>query len=107
MLDKLYKVQNALATVPCSVNHFHAVNKPDQYIIWTEMSEGTSAHGNNQKYDYSIVGTVDYFTKVDMDPNLTLIRVAMMNADISFTLESVQYEEETGYIHYEWGFEVI
>ena len=51
MLDKLYKVQNALATVPCSVNHFHAVNKPDQYIIWAEMSEGTSAHGNNQKYD--------------------------------------------------------
>lgn len=107
MLDKLYKVQNALATVPCSVNHFHAVNKPDQYIIWAEQSEGTSAHGNNQKYDYSIVGTVDYFTKVDMDPNLTLIRVAMTNADISFTLESVQYEEETGYIHYEWRFEVV
>ena len=107
MLDKLYKVQNAFITVPCSVNHFHAVNKPDQYIIWAEMSGGTPFYGNNLKCDQSVIGTIDYFTKVDMDQNLTLIHDALMTAEISFTLESVQYEEETGYIHYEWRFEVI
>ena len=85
MLDKLYKVKNALSTVPCSLNHYFASKKPNKYIIWH----------------------VDYFTKEDMDPNLDTIQNALISAGISFTLESVQYEEETGYIHYEWKFEVV
>ena len=107
MLDKLYKVKNALSTVPCSVNHFYALKKPNQYIIWAEQSAGTQLFADNLKNDQSIIGTVDYFTKVDMDPNLALIHEAMNTAEISLTLESVQYEDETGYAHYEWRFEVV
>ena len=107
MLDKLYKAKNALSTVPCSLNHYFASKKPSKYIIWHEMGESQSLYGDNRKTEQTITGTVDYFTKEDMDPNLDAIQNALISAGISFTLESVQYEEETGYIHYEWKFEVV
>lgn len=107
MLEKLNKVKSALSAVPCSLNHYHASKKPKQYIVWAEMGEGESQYANNQKNCQTIIGSIDYFTKVDMDPNIDAIQEALVSAEISFTLESVQYEEETEYIHYEWRFEVI
>ena len=106
MLKKLLRVKEALLQVPAEVFHYDAFKKSDQYIIWAETGEGTSFHADNRKQEQVIVGTIDYFTKTDLDPNLDAIQEALKSAEISFFLESVQYEEETKYIHYEWKFEV-
>lgn len=107
MLDKLYKVKNALLEVPCNLFHYYAAKKPDKYIVWAESGEGGTLYANNQMEEQAIVGTIDYFTKTDFDQNIDAIQNALRSAEISFSLESVQYEEETEYIHYEWKFEVI
>ena len=60
----------------------------------------------NQKKNHSIKGTIYYFTKKDNDIIADEIQEILKTEKISFYLNSVQYEEETGYIHYEWVWEM-
>ena len=99
-------VKDALLTVSENVGHYEAIEKKDKYIVWAEDMEGESVHGDGKKVEQSIQGTIDYFTKEDEDPMADKIQEALTKADIPFRLSSVQYEEETGYIHYEWIWEV-
>lgn len=82
------------------------MHREDKYIVWAEDSEGSSVEGDDQKINQSIQGTIDYYTKQDMDENVDKIQTALTAARISFYLNSVQYEDETEYIHYEWVWEV-
>lgn len=107
MLEKLQKVKDTLLTVTDAVFHYFAADKPDRYIVWAESGEVGSLEADNRKQEQTIGGTIDYFTKTDFDPNIDGIQNALKSAEIAFLLESVQYEEETGYIHYEWKFEVV
>lgn len=106
MNSKIKIIRDTLLKVSDNVGHYEAVKKTDQYIVWAEDSEGSSVEGDDQKANQSIQGTIDYFTKKDMDEKVDEIQAALTNACISFYLNSVQYEDETGYIHYEWVFEV-
>lgn len=106
MLSKLKIIPDTLKTVSDNVSHYEAFKKTDKYIVWAEDSEGSSVEGDDQKTNQSIQGTIDYFTKEDMDPKVDEIQKALVDACISFYLNSVQYEEETGYTHFEWVFEV-
>lgn len=106
MFSKIKQIEEILLTVTDSVFHYEAMGKPDQYIVYAEDSEGSSVEGDDQKINQSIQGTIDYFTKKDWDENVTKIQEVLKNAHISFYLNSVQLEEETGYQHYEWVWEV-
>lgn len=106
MRSKLMKIPEILKTVTDNVSHYEAMNREDKYIVWAEDSEGSSVEGDDRKINQSIQGTIDYFTKQDMDENIDKIQAALTAACISFYLNSVQYEDETEYIHYEWVFEV-
>ena len=110
MNSKIKKVRDALKKVSDNVYHYECMKKPDQYIVWAEDSEGSSANGDNQKLNQSIQGTIDYFTKTEFDENVDRIQDALNAERISFYLNSVQDESGddsgSGYIHYEWIFEV-
>lgn len=106
MISKLKIIPETILKVSKNVGHYEAFKKTDQYIVWAEDAEGSSLEGDNKKLNQSIQGTIDYFTKEDMDPAVDRIQAELKAADISFYLNSVQYEEETQYIHYEWVFEV-
>ncbi|WP_349667046.1 hypothetical protein [Lacrimispora sp.] len=106
MLSQLEKVKDALLTVTDNVWHYEALTKTDQYIVWAEDKEGSSLEGDNYKLEQSIQGTIDYYTKNEDDVNVEAIQTALKAARIAFYLNSVQYEDETQYIHHEWVFEV-
>ncbi len=89
-----------------NVSHYEAMNKTDKYIVWAEDSESSSLNTDNKKEIQAIQGTIDYFTKKDNDTVVNEIQEALKAEKVSFYLNSVQYEEETGYIHYEWVWEV-
>lgn len=89
-----------------NVSHYEAMNKTDKYIVWAEDSESSSLNTDNKKEIQAIQGTIDYFTKKDNDTVVNEIQEALKAEKVSFCLNSVQYEEETGYIHYEWVWEV-
>ena len=54
-----------------------------------------------------VQGTIDYFTKTEYDSNVKLIQEKLNYIDVAWRLNSIQHEEDTGYIHYEWVFEFV
>lgn len=103
---KLTDLRDALLEVTEYTFHYEATHKPDKYIVWAEDGEADSINADNHKTEQVLQGTIDYFTKTEYDPNFGLIQAKLNSIDISWLLNFVQYEEDTGYIHYEWVFEI-
>jgi len=105
-MDSLNALKAALLSVTDNVGHYKTYKKTDKYIVWAEDSGG-GGYGDNQRTTQTISGTVDYFTKTENDPNADAIEAALDDAKIAHRLNSVQYEDETGYIHTEWVWAVV
>lgn len=96
----------ALLSVTQKVYHYAPPqNVTGAYIVWAEDSQGGSVWADGEMVCQAIQGTVDYYTKTESDINVGKIQDALEG--ISFRLNSIQFEKETGYIHHEWVFEVI
>ena len=105
-MSSLDNLKSALLSVTDNVGHYKAHKKTDKYIVWAEDS-GYGGYGDNQHTTRTLSGTVDYFTKTENDPNVETIEAALDNAKIAHRLNSVQYEDDTGFVHFEWTWEVI
>lgn len=106
MHEKIKRIRDILLTVSKDVYHYEAMKKKNSYIVYAEDTEGQRISAGNRKIEQVIQGTIDYFTKKDWDTKVDEIQDALNDACISFYLNSVQFEEETGYMHYEWVWEV-
>lgn len=102
----LQTVKNALLAVGVPVSHYTAIKRPDKYIVWAEDSSGDTLWADGKMIDQVIQGTIDYFTRTENDPNAQKVQQALTDADISYRLNSIQYEDDTRYVHYEWVWEV-
>lgn len=100
-------LRDLLLTVMDEVYHFEATEQTDKYIVWAEEGQSNSDHADNQMINQEIEGTIDYFTKDEFDTNVSLIQQKLDSADLTWELNSIQHEEETGYIHYEWLFRMV
>lgn len=96
---------NALTTVTQDVYHYEKIGTAEKYIVWAEDGAGTTQYGDDEMTEQNISGTIDYFTRTEHDPNFGKIQKAL-NGICAWELLSVQRESDTGYIHYEWGFEI-
>lgn len=95
-----------LKVLPKATFHYSATSKPAKYIVWAEEGQAGALYADDMMQEQAIEGTVDLFTKTEYDPLFKSIQKAMNNADMTWRLESIQHEKETGYIHYEWVWEV-
>ena len=78
------------------------------YGVWHELGEKDSHSSDNKKQEQQIQGYLDYYTLVEYDPVIDMIQEALNNLNCGgWTLNSVQYEDETNLIHYEWYFTVV
>ena len=95
---------DAHLTVTDSVSHYRRL-KSDRYFVWSE--DGTNDLSSDGVHtERAVVGTTDFYTKNEFDPWADELEAAFEAAGISYYRNSVQYEEETGYIHTEWVREV-
>ena len=106
MLSCLESVRAACVSVTTNTGHYEAFDKTDKYCVWAEDSETDALAANNYKAGQTITGTIDYYTKDEDDPNPEKFQNAFNEAGFGWLLNSVQYEDETGFIHYEWLFRV-
>ena len=99
------KIIAAHTAVTDAVSHYEKL-KSDRYFVWQEegstdlLAEGTHA-------ERAMRGTTDLFTKQENDPWIAALEESFDGKGIAWSLNSVQYEEETGFIHYEWLWEVV
>lgn len=105
-MTTLSDVETALKTVTSNVGHYEVFQEADQYIVYAEDGQSDSVWADGEMQEQAIQGTIDYFTKTENDSNVKKIQEALNDAEISFRLNSIQREQDTRYIHYEWVFEV-
>lgn len=104
---KLTDLRDLLKTTNLPVYHYFAQKQAEKYIVWAEDGEDTSLNADNEKNEQVIQGTIDYYTKKEYDPNFNTIQNVLKTADLTWRLNSIQREKDTGYIHYEWVFSFI
>lgn len=102
--SKLKQVGEALhAALGDIVHHYYRPDGAAQSVTWQESGEDNSLHTGNKKTEQAIRGTVDYYTKTEFDSNADVIQTTLESLGAAWMLDSVQYEEDTKLIHYEWS----
>lgn len=98
------KIIAAHTRVTTDVSHSRRL-KSDRYFVWQEEGQNdlSASNGHTEK---SVTGTTDLFTKLEFDPWKAEFELALTQLGISWYLNSVQYEEDTGFTHYEWVWDV-
>lgn len=97
------KIIAAHTAVSNAVSHGERLNS-DRYFVWEEdghsdlLSEG--AHG-----EIVITGVTDLFSKTEFDPWADALGESFDDFDIAWTLNSIQFEEDTGFWHWSWDWE--
>ena len=80
--------------------------KSDRYFVWQEDG-ANDLEADGLHTERAITGSTDLFTKQEFDPWKEQFEAAMEASGLLWSYNSFQYEEETGYYHYEWYWEVI
>ena len=104
---KLRPIGEMLAAISRYTFHYwrSAPKGVNAYIVWAEDEEATSLDADNKKQIQGIHGTIDYFTKTEFDSTVDAIQDGLNELEnVSWRLSSVQYEDETTFIHHEWEF---
>lgn len=105
-LKRIRDVLNSTSANGRIGHYYRPENIEPSWVVWQESDEDDSYSTDNIKVEQQIAGTIDCYTKIEYDPLLDEIQVALNDAGIGFRLNSVQYEDETKLIHYEWEFYV-
>lgn len=108
--SKLMRVRDALNGIETTAPVFHYRKPADEplnrYIIWAEES-GDSFGSNNRNSEVALNGSIDVYTQTEFDELIDQVANALNeSAHISFSLNSVDYDDETNLIHYEFLFSV-
>lgn len=84
--------------------HFGWSHAPTgDYGVWAEDS-ANDLYADDIHGEHAIEGTIDYFTRDDSDTPKKTIE-AVLNGKVAYYLNSIQFEDDTGYIHYEWVYQ--
>ena len=94
----------AHTAVTDSVSH-SARLASDRYFVWQEDGSNDLSRDNGH-VETAVTGTTDLYTKQEFDPWADALGESLSSYGISWTLDNVQYEEDTGFYHYEWLWEV-
>ena len=88
------------------IYHYRRTNRKEApYIVWSEDGEGeTDLNTDNRKNEQHIHGYLDYFTLEEYDDRVDQIQEVFYEHARGWSLNDVQYEEDTNLIHYAWEF---
>lgn len=108
--NNLKQLRDTLKTISVPEKVYHYTKPKDvkaPWLVWQEDGESTSMNADNHKTEQQVHGTIDYYTLAEYDPILDEIQNALNEADVGWSLLSVQYEDTTKLIHYEWEFNIV
>ena len=107
--DKLRLIQNLLVNVAGDiVFHYRRPASMKRFVVWQEDAQETALHVNNASKEIVLTGTIDFFTPNEFDTLIDDITAAFSQSQrVKAQINSVQYEDQTGLIHYEWRFWVV
>lgn len=99
------KIIAAHRAVTDSVSHAEKM-KSNRYFVWQEDG-ANDLEADGLHVERAVTGSTDLFTKKEFDPWKEQFEQSLETAGISWSYNSFQYEEDTGFYHHEWYWEVI
>ena len=100
-IEKIIKAHTAVTD---AVSHYARL-KSDRYFVWAEDARNDLISDGIHS-ETAVQGTTDLYTKIESDPWAEAFEQSLDAEGIAWYKSSVQYEEDTGYIHHEWIWEV-
>lgn len=98
------RLVKAHLSVTESVSHGKRL-KSERYFVWQEDGSNDLLAGNGHA-EKAVTGVTDLYTKQEFDPWAEALGEALSGAGIAWNLVSVDFEEDTGFWHYSWDWEV-
>ena len=99
---KLERLATALATTNYSFAHHGWSRAPGtEYGVWAEES-AEDLEANGAHIERATVVTVDLFTRDATETPRNTVEGVLNGLGWPWRLDSIQYEDETGLIHYYW-----
>lgn len=98
------RIISAHLAVTQAVSHA-ARMKSERYFVWQEDgSNDLEANGVHQ--ERAVTGSTDLFTKVEFDPWTEALGRSFDRSGIAWRYLGADYEDETGFFHHTWDWEV-
>lgn len=104
--ETLTKLYTPFLELECEVTHYRR-GQTNRFVVWAEDGEDVSFNADNHKREQQLTGLVDFYTKAEFDTIADDIQAIFDAEGVGWNLQSVQYEEETNLIHYQWRWWVI
>ena len=89
------------------VYRYESLKQTSAYLVWSEERSGDGLSGDNVRLEHTLVCTVDLYTKDTLAAWEREVQRALERYGVANRLNSVQYEPDTKYTHYEWVVEVV
>lgn len=107
-MDKTKRIRDALAAIDgLRVYHYFRPQMKAPFCVWAEDGEDIALWSGNHQQEQAVSGTADYFTPTEYDAMVDTIQDALNGIEnCGWRLESVQYEDETNLIHFEWTWRI-
>lgn len=87
-----------------AVSHGKRLNS-ERYFVWQE-ERGEDFEANGRHAERAMSGTTDLFSKQEFDPWKEDFEAQLNASPLSWYLNSVQFEQDTGFWHWEWVWSV-
>lgn len=94
----------AHTAVTDAVSHAERLQS-DRYFVWMEDGSNDLA-ADDRHAERAVTGVTDLYSKTEFDPWADALGESLSDYGISWSLQSVDYEEETGFFHWSWDWEV-
>lgn len=94
------RIVAAHLSVSPAVSHAQRL-KSERYFVWEEDGSA-DLEANGAHIERGMTGITDLFTKIEFDPWGDQLGPALTAQDIAWRLESVDFEPETGFWHWQW-----
>lgn len=106
MQDKLREFGARLASICAPYHYRRPDNCPPAYLVWQETAARPNLHADNRRAEVAVSGTADYYTTTEFDRQVEAVQAVMDEMGMVWELTDVQYELDTGTIHYAWDWSV-
>ena len=90
----------AHTAVTDAVSHGQRLSS-ERYFVWQEEG-GEDFTANGRHAEKAMRGTTDLFSKLELDPWAAAIEASLNASGMVWYLNSVQFEPDTGFWHWEW-----
>ena len=99
-MDELLQLLNQQTDIDWAHYGWSRAPEGDYGIVAEDSGEDFIA--NDVHLERGTAGTVDLFTRDDTDTQRITVETVLNSAGVCWRLNSVQFESDTGLIHYEW-----